>query len=314
MTNVPHIYTASGWFCDNDQRILHEMENFVEELKNKNLCTIHRPRVDGVELKPGEFHDPSLRRKVFNDNVVNIDSADIIYANLTVASAPRLDTGTVWEVAYAISRGKIVVVLDEYNGDYIGDSLLDRFSGLLDQSNVRIFNNMSTANKFIENILVDEDFLITRMAEKEKENESSRDTRDLKDYPLVFLPESTELLEYEGVVKSLQEIYGKNVAYATNLRNLDNARNISRIMEQYPYLVMPISKRDPIVIYMMGVAYYKKIPVITYSDSDASVNLMLVCSVKYHASGSKQLVEVLNKVHQGSIDDLDFDDSELRVY
>ena len=63
------------------------------------------PLDNAIDLKATE--NPSLA--IFEGNRAMIDAADVVVANLNAFRGAEPDSGTVWEVAYAIGRGKPVI-------------------------------------------------------------------------------------------------------------------------------------------------------------------------------------------------------------
>ena len=63
------------------------------------------PLDNAVDIRASE--NPSLA--IFEGNRAMIDAADVVVANLNAFRGAEPDSGTVWEVAYAISRGKPVI-------------------------------------------------------------------------------------------------------------------------------------------------------------------------------------------------------------
>jgi len=297
---IPHVYVASGWFNPADKNILTRMEEYVEYLRDKGLCTIHRPRVDGVELKPGEFHDPELRKKVFTDNVVNIDKADIVYANLSTNSASRLDTGTVWEVAYAIEKGKIVLILDR-DVDFCV-TLFDTFKGLLHRQNVFVTKTHDDSEDLLRAFI---DAYINNFPWIKDANSVETYDNLCSDPMILVRPDSnTKINEIYIEVYKVSE--GKNDSVLS-------MEDMLAEINHHAYLVVDTTVRESFLVFLMGVAYARNIPVVSYSDDDKSVNLMLVCSVVYHAVG-EELKSVLENIRDNGIDNVKFDNANLKVY
>lgn len=103
------IYLASPWFCKSQA----ERETRVKE-KLRNLgFEVHSPKEDSNIT--GSIIDPEYRRKVFENNVDNIKSCDIIFGITDGKRATSLeedqvgnklqaiDPGTIFECGYAYS-------------------------------------------------------------------------------------------------------------------------------------------------------------------------------------------------------------------
>ena len=60
-----------------------------------------------------------IAQDIYEANVVMIDSADIVIANLSSFRGKEADTGTVWECGYAYAKGKKVYGYMSREGNYI---------------------------------------------------------------------------------------------------------------------------------------------------------------------------------------------------
>lgn len=295
---MKHVYLASGWFNENDDRILSEFER---TLSRDDTFSVHRPRLDGIELKPGEFHNPKLRKKVFRCNVKNINAADFLVANLTTGSAPRLDTGTVWEVAYAHFSGKPVII---YNETEETEPLSSRLGNLVYGKGFIIVSTMEAFWSV---------FYMYLKADKEDLKYSLLALKGLKK-PTIFLPiQGTET--YNVIMRSCLDILPQTmgISYVTNYLTGD-LTSVTASLINREFVLIPTETKDSILTYMMGVAYARKLPIITYSPTKDSINLMLICSVRAHAVGEDQLVTTLKKIVDSGVSSLKFDMSEFRVY
>jgi nucleoside 2-deoxyribosyltransferase len=59
---------------------------------------------------PGDLKDPlAVATHIYQANVARIDSCDAVLANLEFFRGPEPDSGTCFEVGYAVARGKPVV-------------------------------------------------------------------------------------------------------------------------------------------------------------------------------------------------------------
>ncbi|WP_427915614.1 nucleoside 2-deoxyribosyltransferase [Ramlibacter sp. MMS24-I3-19] len=77
-----------------------------------DLCTAHG--FEGVfPLDPSLAADPrpshELARQIYRDNLARIDSCDAVLANLDFFRGVEPDSGTCFEVGYAVAHGKVVV-------------------------------------------------------------------------------------------------------------------------------------------------------------------------------------------------------------
>lgn len=297
-----HVYCASGWFNENDVKVLSEMEEYLQFLQSKGLITIHRPRIDGIELKPGEFHDPSLRKKVFECNVDNINKADVVIANLTTSSSSRYDTGTVWEVGYAVRSGKHVIVIDDGARDSTG--LHERLSDLLEFPSVEVVFSVDTAMVRLMNLV--EVGTVSTIVFDTVEVKKSR--------PVVFLP-TVAGEEYDTLVEVSQEVCGRYVSFASNFTVAESIIDLVSQISEYEYIVVPISQKNSIFVFLMGVAYAAGIPIISYSAIKDGINLMLVASVNMHVVGKDELITCLETIKRTGINSLpEFTGGDFKVY
>jgi len=59
-----------------------------------------------------------LRRAIYKGNVSFIDQCDVVIANLTPFRGDSADVGTVWEIARATAKGKLVIGYTNSTADY----------------------------------------------------------------------------------------------------------------------------------------------------------------------------------------------------
>lgn len=58
---------------------------------------------------PGALPLPQAARRIYQANVAHIDSCDAVLANLDFFRGPEPDSGTCFEIGYAVARGKPVI-------------------------------------------------------------------------------------------------------------------------------------------------------------------------------------------------------------
>jgi nucleoside 2-deoxyribosyltransferase len=63
-------------------------------------------------------NDVSMAKKIYQGNVGLIDECDVVVANLSSFRGSEPDSGTVFEVGYAIARGKKVIAFIEQESHY----------------------------------------------------------------------------------------------------------------------------------------------------------------------------------------------------
>lgn len=286
-------YLAGGWFNDRDECILTFLE---DTLSNMNHVMVYRPRKDGVKLTAEAFHDHNLRKKVFQSNVDNIDSADFLVSSLDSGS-DHLDTGTVWETAYAIGKGIPVLVYQE--GPY-WDVLQDRLGEFIYYLTM-IHTGKGRFDKMIGHI-------IDRIENPSINKECSISTGHESNSP-IFLCDSTgnsgEIAILLDTLPSLKVVTNPKAAMQNNLDMIMSA----------PYLIIPTDTKDSCLTFYMGLAYALGTPVFTYSSKGAPLNLMLIFSVVKHITGIEDLKNTITQVSKKGLKSFgEYDTSGIKVY
>lgn len=286
-------YCASGWFHEVDEKILTKLENY---LRTKETVKPYFPRHDGIKLKAGEFHDPKLREKVFLDNVRNIDEADFIVANLDGRLGQ--DTGTVWEVGYAMANGIPVIAYQEDNEGKLKETM-----GAVSNGFFKVCIGLDELDAVIDMVpRID----VVAYAYPKKEEKV-----------LFISPDNTEenISKSTDVANVLIECYGKNFKWIDKLSNTNIADKIEEVFSNVGYMVAVIDDRHPVVSWMMGQAYARKIPTISYTNYDWGVNLMLICSILSHVKGVSNLKEVIQSIKREGIESLGkFNNKDIKVF
>lgn len=285
------VYVAGPWFTPHAEKTLTIMENMATLSKKVKA---YRPRLDGIKLKPGEFHDPKLRQDIFEDNVKNIDTCDFVVANLDSRDGV-MDTGTLWEIGYAVSKDKKVYVYDP--AEKSSESLRGLYANVTGEIRGQI-----ELGRFFED---PEAFHLEYCG-----YEYGR--LDIRRVLLVTPHGKSE--EYTDIAVILNDIFHSNFVWA-------NGHDSARFGDEYDFMlydtdlvVAVIDDKDPIVSYTMGYAYNKDIPVVTYTNYDYDVNIMLLCSIVKHVKGLQSLRVTLEKLYAGGVDALpEFDHSGIKA-
>jgi len=108
MTNNPNetnIYLAGGWFTETQDGFLTEAK--TELFDNQTAGNIYQPKMNQGTLK---FGTPEWRYDTFNHDIKAINNSDIIVA---IVTEDKIDTGTIWEIGYAVAINKPVVLLTD---------------------------------------------------------------------------------------------------------------------------------------------------------------------------------------------------------
>lgn len=286
------VYLGGGWFSPKQEKVLNMIERVLREHEN---IRPYFPRHDGVKLAPGEFHDPDMRQKVFEDNCLHIDSSDFMVAALDCEDG-YLDTGTVWEVARAMARGIPVIAYDETS---------------------KLSNHFNSIIKGFEYIVDSEDSL-KRVLDKVTTVDSIREDVPKNRSKVLFVsPDSTKEQEEnnEKIASMLFENYGSRLRWVKSLSHPNIYARTEEVFQNVEYMVAVIDDRNPVVSWLMGQAYARNIPIISFTNYDYGVNLMLMCSIVSHVKGIDNLRAVIQQVKRTGIYSLGkFDNSKIKVY
>lgn len=284
------VYCAGGWFNPSQNESLTAVERLLTDFPR---IEPYLPRHDGVKLTPNELHDSGLRKKVFEDNVLHIDNSDLVVAVLDGREG-FYDTGTLWEVGYAMSKGKTVIAYDP--GHAIEKDLRS------------ICNGFQEIDSDIESL----DITLNEYIVKEHEP-----PRIIPSKVLFIGPDMTQDQRDKNqdiVASVIMECHGSNFRWVDDLSSEKLYNSIDEVFKNVDYMVSVIDDRHPVVSWMMGQAYNRGIPVITYTNFDYGVNIMLLCSLLYHCKGKEELNSIMQKMKRDGIYSLPkFDDSSLRA-
>lgn len=295
-TEVKKCYLASGWFS--------EYGNLVEEtlygfLKADEKLDVYSPRRDGTKLEPGEFHKHELRAKVFADNVNNIVDADIVIANVDSYEG-HLDTGTVWEIGYALTHQVPVILYTGINQSNLKPK--DVVEKVYEVTPNELFGFDLNADLQVVHSLQDVKTAYTDMLNLEEHS------------PVFFLVGPTTTEAHRETLDKIKELlHAKGVAYTsvdkfvhqTDLDNPDFLRDaflnsptemLRGHIDMADGVIAVVDDRDPLVSMVIGAAYGMKTPVLSYTDHDYGVNLMLMLSIARHCKGTEMLGEALDVV------------------
>lgn len=295
------IYMASGWFSKHANMLEASMYGF---LTSDDRLDVYSPRRDGTKLEPGQFHDHNLRAKVFDDNVVNIKDADLVIANIDSHDG-HLDTGTVWEIGYAINNDIPLILytgLGSDGGEDYEKSPHELFGFNLDAELVTVDSFSELKDKYEEVLGLDSD---------EKSEPMTMlvvgPTNDLRTIRSI-----KGLLSNKGIVAiGIDEFVSKsNRNKLARSFRMNPVSTIEDAMESVDGVVAVIDDRNPLVSMTMGIAYNMKKPMISYTNFDYGVNLMLMLSIARHVKGLGQLEEAIDVVNESGFDGLGDNDSE----
>lgn len=283
MNKKVSVYLASGWFTSRTRDILDNLES---KLSNREDVKLYSPRRDGIMLPPNQKHDTALRESIFKENIHHIIEADMVLANIDSKDSYN-DPGTIYEVGYAMAHN-IPVVGFSLGGE---ENISERFKGiragfeciLTSYEEVDIyFNTYDMTHEVVDNA---KKVLFVGAGNKEIDNKLAS-----------YIMDSGANLRWVNEVHS--EIYSR----------------IDEIFEDVEYMIAVIDDRKTIVSWMIGQAYARGIPVITYSDYNYMVNIMLLVSLKTHLRGTDELIKFLQQVKREGLDSIPpFDISEINA-
>lgn len=114
---MKNVYLASPFFNDKQ---LENLNKVLEELKkNDTIDNIFLPM--DHQQSDLDFGSPLWKYTVFEQDVTNIDNADLVVAIVNFASIDDEilgDPGTLWEMGYAKGTNKPVILVDCETVDY----------------------------------------------------------------------------------------------------------------------------------------------------------------------------------------------------
>jgi len=277
MNNKVSIYLAGGWFTERTRDILDCLESMLSKHPKVNL---YSPRRVGFMLPPNQKHDTTLRENIFKDNIQHIEGADLVVANIDSIDSYN-DPGTIYEIGYAMAHNIPVVgfALSKEN-------ISQRFFGIMDGFECILYN-YSSLDAFLEV------------------------------YVKPTTPSSKVLLVGAGVPDVDSKIASYVVESGANIRWVyeDHKQiyaNIDDIFRDVQYMIAVIDDRKTIVSWMIGQAYARGIPVVTYSDYGYGINVMLLVSLLTHIRGTEELQSFLQQVKRGGLESIPkFDISQM---
>lgn len=273
--NKIKVYCASGWFTSRMARILDSLEATLTDCE---FVSLYSPRRDGIMLPPNQKHDTKLRESIFAENLKNIENADVVVANIDCGDSYN-DPGTVYEVGYAMSKNIPVV------GFALPDHGIDKFGSILSGFDYIVFDTERLLEVLSTYLYV----------------EKSRSTQKV-----LFVGADNEDVN-EKIAATIIES-DLNLRWINELSHPNIYSRVDEIFEGVDYMIAVIDDRKSTVSWMMGQAYARGIPIVTYSDFNYGVNIMLLCSLVTHLRGESELKSFLQKVKReglGSIPPFD---------
>lgn len=274
------VYLASGWFTPRTRDILLNLEKILDSRGDINL---YSPRRDGIVLPPNQKHDTTLRESIFKENIEHILGADLVLANIDSEDSYN-DPGTIYEVGYAMAHDIPVVgfTLSENN-------IVERFKGIRNGFECILVGYDSVDTYFDEYDIIMNDNSLKQRVLFVGNGDTSTDNK----------------------IASYIMDSGANIRWVNELHDEVYSR-IDEIFEDVEYMIAVIDDRKPIVSWMIGQAYARNIPIVTYSDKNYGINVMLLISILTHTRGIDELNMLLQKVKREGIESVPkFDISEI---
>lgn len=278
------VYIASGWFSERTRDILDNLES---HLGQHSSLSVYSPRRDGIMLAPNQKHDPQLRESIFKENIRQILNSDIVIANID-SMDDHNDPGTIYEIGYAMASRVPVIGFD------LSNNIRSRFGSILNGFEC-IISDYADLDDLIETGDI-RNFLYER-EEPQKVLFVGARNRGVNQKLIAHIMES-----------------GANVRWIEAGEYPSVYPRIDEIFDGVKYMIAVIDDRETLVSWMIGQAYARNIPVVTYSDFNYGVNIMLLCSLVTHLRGTEELTEFLQKVKREGLESIPkFDHSSMNA-
>lgn len=275
------VYLASGWFTPRTREILDTLEF---KLSNREDINLYSPRRDGIMLTPNQKHDTELRESIFKENISHILESDIVLANIDSKDSYN-DPGTIYEVGYAMANNIPVVGFSLGGEENIKERFTSIRSGfeciLTSYDDLDLYFNAFTVNHVLK----------------------------AHDNKVLFIGSGNEVVDSKLASYIMDS--GANIRWVNEVHSEVYSR-IDEIFEDVEYMIAVIDDRKTIVSWMIGQAYARGIPVVTYSNYNYGINIMLLVSVLTHIRGIDELVRFLQQVRREGLESIPkFDISEM---
>lgn len=275
--NKTKIYLASGWFTLNTREILDKLESFLSSREDVDL---YSPRRDGIMLPPNQKHDTALRESIFAENLKHIEESDLIIANIDSEDRYN-DPGTVYEIGYAMSKNIPVVGFAKST-----DNIYSRFKGVLGGFDCIILD-YGELGAYLDNY-----------------------SAIIKNAPDKVLFVGSGNKELDNKVATYISDSGFNMRWVND--SDDIYARIDEIFEGVTFMIAAVDDRNTLVSWMIGQAYSRGVPIITYSDHGYGINVMLLVSILTHIRGTEELSSILQQIKRSGLTSIPkFDISQM---
>lgn len=275
-------YLASSWFTPETRKILDYLEY---KLSNVSDIELYSPRRDGIMLPPNQKHDTALRESIFAENISQITASDFVLANIFSGDSYN-DPGTIYEIGYAMAHNVPVIGYSDSK-----ENIEERFKGIIDG-----FEFILIGTEDLDKFLQTKYYLKLAHSTPEKDK-------------VLFVGSGNS--EVDNKLVSYIMDSGANLRWVNEMHSEIYSR-IDEIFNDVEYMIAVIDDRKTISSWMIGQAYARKIPVITYSDYNYGINVMLLVSVLTHIRGTEELNEFLHQVSRYGLESIPkFDIAQL---
>lgn len=278
------VYLASGTFNKEQIDVYNAIKEAlvaIEAGDQSKMCTF-LPMEDGYLLDSFKDNPPEVLHEVFELDVRGMDAANMIVVNTTP------DTGTQFEMGYATAKGMPIVLctnsLQELSAFYNKSIWQDNKYGY---SKVPVWVVGDDEEDMID--------CCTRAAGR------SHDQYELKWDPgmhTLVIASDTSQDTKTRCLTSFQRAYnviGHNLEIIMEPSMLDHKTLIDRILHARNVAVC-VDDRPALAGFIVGFCYAIGIPVITFSNEEYPINLMLQESTRYHAVGTTDIVYALRQL------------------
>ena len=125
-----NVYSAGGFFNDSQNELLTKVGEKLKQ--NPTVGEVYLPE---KHQAVGEFGSLEWKVQTYNADIVAIQNSDVVVAAITDDSP---DSGTIWEIGYAIGIGKPVIL---YTDSDKTNLMLAMSIQLFIPENKRVVNN-----------------------------------------------------------------------------------------------------------------------------------------------------------------------------
>lgn len=286
--NKLKVYLASGWFTPNTREILDTLES---KFTDHSIVDLYSPRRDGIMLPPNQRHDTELRESIFKENISQILSADVVLANIDSTDSYN-DPGTMYEIGYAMANNIPVIGYTRNQ-----ENISERFKGILDGFECVVLT------------IQEAEEMLTVLHRNREVSASIEDKESVSKQKVLFVGSGVEEVDKKLATCIMDS--GANIRWVNEIHDSIYSR-IDEIFADVKYMIAVVDDRKTIVSWMIGQAYARNIPIITYSDHNYGVNVMLLVSILTHIRGTEELTQFLQQVKRGGLESIPkFDISNL---